>query len=250
MGQPLSPLDPTSQQLTLAVAGVANSAGVATFTFPSPPNGYTWTGTLSCAAAPVSAQFMMMVGATAWGSWGGDSVFGPVQVFGAGAQQTVVTASGLTPGADYLLMWIGSSDPSTLVAAAWPDPNTSSLDTAINGPTSASVVTSQPGGNLITHSSATARYSLRNLWGTLVSSSATLNADAIITATIGGVTTQVFALFAGPAQYAGSTAAGDGVFGTIAVEGGIVTDAGTDVVAVISTSGIGRLGLFYSQVAN
>lgn len=125
MGASTSPLSPLSQQLNEAESATANTAGDAIFTFQSPPGGTTWTGTVTCAGAPTSAVFVAAIGGTSWGDWGGNSVAGPIQCFGSGAQQLIVNAQGLTPGVDYLLEWTGSSDPSYLVAPVWPDVNTS-----------------------------------------------------------------------------------------------------------------------------
>lgn len=131
MGEPQAPLSVESQQLSEGIAAIVNSTGQAIFTFPSVPNGFTWTGTLNCSAAPISAQFLATIGATGWGNWAGDSVYGPIQAFGM--QQLVVVATGLTPGTTVELAWLGSSDPSNLVAAVWPDPNTSSVEASIAG---------------------------------------------------------------------------------------------------------------------
>jgi hypothetical protein len=125
VGTASAPLAKGSQALTIPVAAQVGANGSATFTFPAVPEGFTWTGTLLCPGAPVTALFSAMVGATPWGSWAGNSVAGPVQC--TGNQQLVVTATGLTPNAAALLEWLGSSDPSTLVAAVWPDVNTSAV---------------------------------------------------------------------------------------------------------------------------
>jgi len=58
----------------------------------------------------------------------------PVQCFGQGAQQLVVTGSGLTPGATNEMVWIGSSDGETLTQPIWPDPNTSALTAQVQAP--------------------------------------------------------------------------------------------------------------------
>ena len=133
MGGTQLPLSAQSQILSQTIAATADGSGNASFTFTTPPAGFTWTGTLTCAAAPITAVFVATVGAVSWGDWGGDSVYGPVQVIGQGSQQLVVTATGLTTGVSYTLQWNGSSDPSSLVAAVWPDVNTSALQATISG---------------------------------------------------------------------------------------------------------------------
>ena len=133
MGSSSQPLSNQSQILSQTISATADSSGKATFTFTSPPAGFTWTGTLTCAAAPTSAVFLATVGAVSWGDWGGNSVYGPVQVLGQGSQQLVVTATGLTPSTSFTMQWNGSSDPSDLVSAVWPDVNTSALQAIISG---------------------------------------------------------------------------------------------------------------------
>ena len=130
-----------SGQTQLNYYGPAPTGGVATFTFPNTPQGYTWTGTLSCASANTGTVFYATVGGTPWGEWGGNSVFGPVQA--QSMQQLVVTATGLTQGSVYTLNWVGSSDPIGTVAAIWPDSNSTALTAQISGtvPISGSVTT-------------------------------------------------------------------------------------------------------------
>ena len=125
MGQSQNPISSTTQQLNQLVSAVVNVNGAATFTFQSPPSGQTWTGTLQCPGAPATAIFAATIGATQWCDWAGNSIGGPVQCFGDGAQQLVVTGSGLSPGATNEMVWIGSSDTETLTQPVWPDPNTS-----------------------------------------------------------------------------------------------------------------------------
>lgn len=138
MGQVSPPLSPQSQQLNAPVSVVASPTGTAVFDFQSPAIGFTWTGTFTCGGAPATAVFTAMIGGTAWGSWAGGSVYGPVQAFGG--QQMVVTASGLSPGVSYELVWAGSSDLTTLVGPVWPDTNSSAqqvqfgLGTLVAGP--------------------------------------------------------------------------------------------------------------------
>lgn len=151
MGAPASPISPTTQKLERGVSAVADPVlGTATFTFPSPPAGTSWTGTLSCAGAPVSAVFTAAVGATSWGSWGGSSVFGPIQVFGQGSEVLTVTATGLVAGTTYEVFLLGSSDTSVNVAPVWPDTNASALTASITG--TASTIITTLGGTIGTGS--------------------------------------------------------------------------------------------------
>ena len=148
MGASGGPLDAQSQQLNVGISKIASGTGTATFTFQSPPNGQTWTGTLNCAAANTGTVFSVAVGAVNWGSFGGNSVYGPVQVFGSGGQQLIVTATGLTANTSYEMYFIGSADPSAMVAPIWPDSNSTALTAQISGtvPISGSVAVS--GGSL------------------------------------------------------------------------------------------------------
>jgi hypothetical protein len=129
MGQASAPLSPSTQQLNQSVSAVSDVNGKATFTFQNPPQGLTWTGTLTCGGAPNTAVFTANIGATDWGDWAGDSVYGPVQA--QSMQQLVVTVVNLTPSTTYDLEWNGSSDPSALVQPVWPDSNISALVTVI-----------------------------------------------------------------------------------------------------------------------
>ena len=131
MGAPLRPLDRLSQPIQQTVSATAASDGTATFTFPSPPVGLTWTGTVSIKQAPVGSTFTAVVGATDWGTWGGNTVFGPVQVIGT--QALTLTAAGLTAGTSYAATLTGSSDPSETAAAVWPDANASALSAEVTG---------------------------------------------------------------------------------------------------------------------
>ena len=139
MGSAADTLGHGSQQLQQTVSAIASGTGTASFVFPSPPGGSTWTGTLSVscnlvgASVPTGAIFTATIGATAWGSWGGSSVYGPVQAIGNGAQQLIVTATGLTAGVSYVITWVGSNDVSSRVAAVWPDANSTALTATISG---------------------------------------------------------------------------------------------------------------------
>ena len=133
MGSASQPLSAESQILSQTKSFNTNASGAATVTFPNPPAGFTWTGTLSCALASTGSVFLATVGGVSWGEWGGNSVYGPVQVLGNGGQQLVVTVTGLAASTNYVLQWNGSSDPSYLVAAVWPDSNSTALTAQISG---------------------------------------------------------------------------------------------------------------------
>ena len=133
MGSASQPLSAESQILSRTQSFNTNASGAATITFPNPPAGFTWTGTLSCALASTGSVFLATVGGVSWGEWGGNSVYGPVQVLGNGGQQLVVTVTGLAASTNYVLQWNGSSDPSYLVAAVWPDSNSTALTAQISG---------------------------------------------------------------------------------------------------------------------
>ena len=133
MGSASQPLSEASQILSRTQSFNTNASGAATITFPNPPAGFTWTGTLSCALASTGSVFLATVGGVSWGEWGGNSVYGPVQVLGNGGQQLVVTVTGLAASTNYVLQWNGSSDPSHLVAAVWPDSNSTALTAQISG---------------------------------------------------------------------------------------------------------------------
>lgn len=129
MGQAQPRVTATTQQLNQSVSAVASSAGAATFSFQSPPQGLVWTGTLSCPGAPVNAVFLVSIGGTGWGDWAGNSVAGPVQAYAN--QQLIVTATGLTPGTSYDLIWLGSSDEPTGIEPIFPDTNSSAIAVAL-----------------------------------------------------------------------------------------------------------------------
>lgn len=138
MGQSTPPISAESQQLnavansTASLAGIGTVGGAAIFKFPAVTQGQTWTGTVCLASAPDSSSFAASIGATSWGTWGGNSVAGPVQGFGG--QQLIVSVTGLVPGADYVMTWTGSADPQGTVAPIWPDVNSSALSVNIQSP--------------------------------------------------------------------------------------------------------------------
>ena len=155
MGAPSHPLSHQSQLLSQTQSFRTDANGAGTVTFPSPPQGFTWTGTLNCATATTAAVFVATVGAVSWGEWGGNSVYGPVQVLGAGSQQLKVSVTGLAASTTYVLQWNGSSDPSELVAASWPDANSTALTASISGTVQVSsgvdlLYSDSPPGNQLT----------------------------------------------------------------------------------------------------
>lgn len=141
MGSPARPISAVTQKLEKGVAAQSSVTGTATFTFPSPPPGVSWTGTLTCSGAPASAVFTASVGATSWGSWGGNSVFGPVQLFGQGSEVLTVTATGLLASTTYNLFLLGSSDGAVNVAPIWPDTTSSALTALATGSASTILAT-------------------------------------------------------------------------------------------------------------
>lgn len=108
---------------------MASASGVASFTFAAPPTGLAFTGTLTCGGAPTTAIFVATIGATSWGDWAGNSVYGPVQALSN--QQLIVTATGLTPNTSFELVWAGSSDSADAVQPIYPDTNVSALSVAL-----------------------------------------------------------------------------------------------------------------------
>lgn len=126
----IAAVSPAAQQLNQDTSAVATGNGTATFTFPSPPTSSWWSGSLFCAAAPVGAIFTAAIGATPWGEWAGNSVYGPVQC--TDNQQLTVTATGLVPGSSYILSWRGSSDDSRTVQPLFPSANSTALTAQIN----------------------------------------------------------------------------------------------------------------------
>jgi hypothetical protein len=130
-----------AQSLDKQVAGTSDLNGAATFTFQSPPTGFWWTGTLNCPAAPTGAIFQAKMGATQWGEWGGNSVYGPVQA--QPNRQLVVTATGLLPNTGYVLTWLGSEQTSREAEVVYPSANSTAL-TALTTPAVAQQLYSTP----------------------------------------------------------------------------------------------------------
>ena len=104
----------------------ADASGNATFTFQAIDGSWTWAGTLNVAVAPDTATFQATTGGSILFEWNGANAFGPVVV--TGPAQMVVTASGLIPGSNYLMTWLGEAtaeDPNP--EWIWPQPNSSSV---------------------------------------------------------------------------------------------------------------------------
>ena len=163
MGSSNQPISPTTQILTKGQAQVASATGTATFTFESPPAGSTWSGTLSIPGANSGSVFTVMIGGTGWGSFGGNSVYGPVQVLGAGSQQMVVSGTGLNPGQSYEIWFIGSSDASANVAPIWPDANSTALTAQISGLVTTTVVNTVQTNGTVTNQVSTNNGGVDNL---------------------------------------------------------------------------------------
>ena len=62
MGSPANPISATTQKLEKGVSATADANGQATFVYPSPPAGVSWTGTLNCANAPLASVFNAVIG--------------------------------------------------------------------------------------------------------------------------------------------------------------------------------------------
>jgi hypothetical protein len=131
MGDTSLKIGQRSQRLIQIKSAVASASGTATFTFDVTPLGYAWTGSISCTGAPNGAVFSATANGISWGSWGANTVFGPIQT--RDNEVLVVTVTGLTSGTTYQLTWVGSSDPSDAVAAIWPEANSSALTASITG---------------------------------------------------------------------------------------------------------------------
>lgn len=120
-----------AQPFEQQVAATATSSGTATFTFQAPPTGFWWTGTLNCPTAPSSAIFTATIGATQWGEWGGNSVYGPIQA--QSNRQLSVKVTGLTGGASYVLTWLGSEEDVSRAVPVYPAANSTALTALISG---------------------------------------------------------------------------------------------------------------------
>lgn len=85
-----------------------------------------WTGTIACSSAPTAAVFTVLVGVPnlgqPWGSWLSTATFGPVQAWGM--ETVTVTATGLTAGATYQLLFIGVSEDATEAELVYPSVST------------------------------------------------------------------------------------------------------------------------------
>ena len=181
MGSSSRALGPESQQLNRVVSIVSSASGTGSFSFPSPPQGFSWIGTLSCATANTGTVFTATIGATSWGQWGGNSVFGPVQA--RSQSQLVVTATGLTANTTYVMTWIGSSDLDDNVQAVWPDSNSTALTAQISGtvPISGTVTTAAGSVSTVSGTVTTGAGSVSTVTGVVASSTAstTINATGL-----------------------------------------------------------------------
>ena len=227
MGAPSHPLSHQSQLLSQTQSFRTDANGAATVTFPSPPQGFTWTGTLNCATATTGAVFVASVGAVSWGEWGGNSVYGPVQVLGAGSQQMSVQVTGLAANTSYVLQWNGSSDPSELVAAVWPDSNSTALTAQISGtvPVSVAGTVNTTGNTSITGGSV-------GISGSVATTSGN-------TLTLSTNTTTTTATGSGTSTSLSANTTGFATSGFISV----VANTGTLVFSYTGTTGIAFTGL-------
>lgn len=103
-----------TQPLNKQVSATTDANGAATFTFDSPPQSLTWTGTVQVPTANASAHLTAYLGQSGGlllAAWSGRTAGGPVQVPGA---QLVVTMAGGVPLTQYVCIWQGKSED-----AAW-----------------------------------------------------------------------------------------------------------------------------------
>ena len=68
-----------TQRLFESSNATATAAGLAQFSFPTPPTNLVWHGTLQCVSAPPGAVFVAFIGGAQWCSWAGQAIGGPVQ---------------------------------------------------------------------------------------------------------------------------------------------------------------------------
>ena len=108
--QPVArPVTVTANQLT----------GYATFTWESIPVSQTWVGTLSCPAAPYFAAMTVFNFADQIGFFRASNAFGPFYLPAGG--QLSVTATGLLPGTQYTMFFIGYVSTETEVPPVFPN---------------------------------------------------------------------------------------------------------------------------------
>jgi hypothetical protein len=129
----------TTQQLVQDAIATASTNGTATFVFLNVPSGWAYTGSLFCAGAPgVGAIFSAVIGSasgaplgigTPWGTWGGQSVYGPVQA--VTGQVLAVTATGLSPGVSYTMSWRGTAEEQSTAQPISPLANTSASQASL-----------------------------------------------------------------------------------------------------------------------
>ena len=97
-----------TQPIARPVTVVSSNQGansVATFTWESIPVSQTWVGTLSCPQAPYFAAFTVFNFADQIGFFRASNAFGPFYLPAGG--QLSVTATGLLPGIQYTMFFVG-----------------------------------------------------------------------------------------------------------------------------------------------
>ena len=109
---------PVAYPITVTATGNANN-GVATFTWPSIPLSQTWVGTLSCPVAPYYAAMTVFNFADQIGFFRASNAFGPFYIPAGG--QLSVTATGLIPGMQYTMFFVGYVSTETEVPPVFPN---------------------------------------------------------------------------------------------------------------------------------
>ncbi|HVH77988.1 MAG TPA: hypothetical protein VM782_01240 [Stellaceae bacterium] len=140
--------------------GIVNAAGTVILPFSSPGQGYAWTGTVNVPNAIGNEKWQVQVGNAGsglpWGTFLGNSPFGPVQALDSAVIS--ITGTGLTPGTIYTAVLIGSIDPKSSAPTAMPQPQPLTLAqiaSTINAAVSGAVTANPPlNGTLATLSGA------------------------------------------------------------------------------------------------
>lgn len=129
--------------------GIVNAAGTVILPFPSPGTGYAWTGTVNVPNAIGNEKWQVQVGNAGsglpWGTFLGNSPFGPVQALDSAVIS--ITGTGLTPGTIYTAVLIGSIDPKSSAPTAMPQPQPLTLAqiaSTINAAVSGAVTANMP----------------------------------------------------------------------------------------------------------
>jgi hypothetical protein len=81
----------------------ADASGAAVFTFPAPPQGETWSGSVAIPGAPSSTVGTVMVGGSLVGSLNGSGFYGPFTALAA--QILSIAVTGLTPSTQFQAVW-------------------------------------------------------------------------------------------------------------------------------------------------